>query len=258
MDRMPRVTDPDAAIYTSDLSIARASADTRVVDGVSLRVLPGETIAVMGATGSGKSSLASCLAGADHRDLRVVGGMGEVAGISLRAGGRARRIRAYRTGHLAQGVNSTLPSRLTISEIVAEPITARDRKVNERALALRVASLLDELQLPIGASEKYPYELSSGMRQRVAIARSLVLDPKVLIADEPLANLDVDVRPAVRDALLRRTADGMALLVVTNERDLVTDLGAQVLVLRAGHPVGVGPRLDDVLWTPDEATRIAG
>ncbi|CAL4859644.1 putative ABC transporter ATP-binding protein [Microbacterium sp. MM2322] len=258
MDRMPRVTDPDAAIFCSDLSIARASADTRVVDGVSFRVLPGETIAVMGATGSGKSSLASCLAGADHRDLRVVGGTGEVAGVSLRARGRAGRIRSYRTGHLGQGVNSALPSRLTISDIVAEPITARDRKVNQRALALRVASLLDELQLPIGASEKFPYELSSGMRQRVAIARSLVLDPQVLIADEPYANLDVDVRPAVRDALRRRTTGGMALLVVTNERELVTDLDAQVLVLREGHPVGVGSRLDDVRWTPDEATRIGG
>lgn len=258
MDRMPRVNDPDAAIFCSDLSIARASADTRVVDGVSIRLMPGETLAVMGATGSGKSSLASCLAGADQRDLRIVGGTGEVARISLRARGRARRIRGYRTGHLAQGVNSSLPSRLTISEIVAEPITGRDRKVNERALALRVAALLDELQLPIGASEKYPYELSSGMRQRVAIARSLVLDPQVLIADEPYANLDVDVRPAVRDALLRRIEDGMALLVVTNERELVTDLAAQVLVLRAGHPVGVGRHLDDVLWTPDEATRIGG
>lgn len=255
---MPRVTEPDAAIYCSDLSIARVSADTRVVDGVSLRVAPGEVVAVMGATGSGKSSLASCLAGADHRDLRIVGGVGEVAGISLRARGRARRVLTYRTGHLRQGANSDLPARLTISEIVAEPITARDRKVNERALALRVASLLDELQLPIGASEKYPYELSSGMRQRVAIARSLVLDPTVLIADEPYANLDVDVRPAVLDALRRRVDDGMALLVVTNERELVADLEAQVLVLRAGHPIGVGPTLDDVLWTPDEATRIGG
>lgn len=255
---MPRLTDPDAAISCSDLSVARASADTRVVDGVTIRLLPGEALAVMGATGSGKSSLAAFLAGADARDLRVVGGSAEVAGVPVRARGRARRIRTFRTGHLAQGAGAALPPRLTISEIVAEPITGRDRKVNEKALALRVAALLDELQLPIGASEKYPYELSSGMRQRVAIARSLVLDPKVLIADEPYANLDVDVRPAVRDAFVRRMADGTALVVVTNERDLVADLAAQVLVLRAGHPVGVGPSLDEVLWTPDEATRIGG
>lgn len=255
---MPRVDDPDAAVSCEDLSVARASAGMRVVDGVTIRLLPGEAIAVMGSTGSGKSSLAAALAGVDHRNLKVAGGRAEVAGVPLRARGRARRIRSYRTGYLAQGANSALPSRLTTAEIVAEPITARDRKVNERALALRVASLLDELQLPIGASEKYPYELSSGMRQRVAIARSLVLDPRVLIADEPYANLDIDVRPAVRDALLRRAADGTALVVVTNDRELVTDLGAQVLVLREGHPIGVGRGLDDMLWTPDEATRIGG
>ena len=255
---MPRLIDSDAAISCDDLSVARSTAETRGVDGGGFRLRAGEVLAVMGATGSGKSSLAACLAGADPRSLRVVGGTAEVAGISLRARGKARRIRSYRTGYLAQGSNSALPSRLTIAEIVAEPITARDRKVNDRALALRVASLLDELQLPIGASEKYPYELSSGMRQRVAIARSLVLDPVVMIADEPYANLDVDVRPAVAAALGRRVADGMALLVVTNERDLVEELGARVLVLRDGHPIGIGPSLDALLWTPDEATRIGG
>ncbi|HCJ50187.1 MAG TPA: ABC transporter ATP-binding protein [Microbacterium sp.] len=254
---MVRANDPEAAIRCDDLSIARSSAGVRVVDGVTFRLAPGESLAVMGATGSGKSSLAAALAGAEPRDLTVVGGTAEVAGIPLRARGRARRIRTFRTGYLAQGSNAHLPARLTVAEIVAEPITTRDRKVNERALALRVASLLDELHLPIGSSDKYPYELSSGMRQRVAIARSLVLDPTVLIADEPYANLDVDVRPAVLEALSRRVIDGMALVAVTNERELVEGLGAGILVLRAGHTVGVGPDLDHLSWTPDESTRIA-
>lgn len=258
MGRMVRPIDPDATVFCDDLSVARVSAGIRVVDGVSLRLAAGEAIAVMGATGSGKSSLAAALAGAEPRDLTMVGGVAEVAGIPLRARGRSRRIRLYRTGHLAQGANAALPSRLTVAEIVSEPITTRDRKVNQRALDLRIADLLDELHLPIGAAAKYPYELSSGMRQRVAIARSLVLDPAVLIADEPYANLDVDVRPAVRDALVRRREDGMALVAVTNERELVTDLAARVLVLRAGHPIGIGANLDDMQWTPDEATTITG
>ncbi|MDJ1115329.1 ATP-binding cassette domain-containing protein [Microbacterium dauci] len=255
---MVRTTDPEAAVLCDDLSVARGSAGMRVVDGVSFRLAPGEAIAVMGATGSGKSSLAAALAGTEPRDVRMVGGVAEVAGIPLRARGRARRIRTYRTGHLAQGANSALQSQLTVADIVAEPITTRDRKVNQRALDLRIADLLDELHLPIGAAARYPYELSSGMRQRVAIARSLVLDPAVLIADEPYANLDVDVRPAVRDALVRRRDDGMAIVAVTNERELVTDLGAAVLVLRAGHTIGIGPSIDDMQWTPDEATSIAG
>lgn len=248
--------DAAASVRCDDLSIQRAPVGMRVVDGVTFSLRPGESLAVMGATGSGKSSLAAALAGSQPRELTIVGGSAEVAGFSLRARGRARRIRTFRTGYLAQGSNSTLPARFTVSEIVAEPITTRDRKVNESALALRVAALLDELHLPIGAAQKYPYELSSGMRQRVAIARSLVLDPSVLIADEPYANLDVDARPAVLDALVRRCENGMSVVAVTNDRDLVSGLGAQVLVLRSGYTVGVGPNLDELRWTPDEATRI--
>ena len=120
--------------------------------------------------------------------------------------------------------------------MIGEPITSRDRRVNARALAVRVATLLDELMLPLGAAAKYPYELSAGMRQRVAFARALVLQPRILIADEPFANMDVEVRKAARDAILRRRRDyGMSALIVTNDVDVVRELDADVLVLRGGH-----------------------
>lgn len=151
-----------------------------------------------------------------------------------------------------------MPARLTVGEVIGEPVTSRDRRVNERALALRVAGLLDELQLPLGAAAKYPYELSSGMRQRVALARALVLNPRLFVGDDPYANLDLEVRKAARDALLRRRdEDGMAIVVVTNDAETVRDLDADVLVLRAGRPVGFGHGTADVLWTPDEGARIA-
>lgn len=252
---MAHSADAAVVLRCRDLSIARGS--TRVVDGLSFSLTSGAALAVMGSTGSGKSSLADLLAGHDD-GLRVVGGEAEVVGISVRRGGRARRVRTFSTGYLAQNAGGVLPSRLTVSEVVAEPITSRDRRVNQRALAVRVARLLDELELPLGAAAKYPYELSSGMRQRVALARALVLEPRVFIGDGTYTGLDVEVRTAVRDALLRRRDEGMALLLITNETDTARELGAEVLVMRQGHVVAYGRDADSLTWTPGQEMRLAG
>ncbi len=253
---MVRRSSDDAGIRARDLSIARGSDVGRVVEGVTIDLPRGAALAVMGPTGSGKSSLAGILAGADDDSLSVVGGEAWVDGLPVRKGGRTLRVRRYVTGFLAQGAGASLPPRLTVSEIISEPITSRDHRVNARALAVRVASLLDELELALGSATKYPYELSAGMRQRVALARALVLDPRVFVGDEPYANLDVEVRQAARRALQRRQAEhGMSLLIVTNEVDAVRELRAGALVLRSGHPVAYGPEVDDLLWTPDGASR---
>ena len=257
---MARRKDADVAIRSTDLSIARSRRGApaqRVIDGVSFVLPHATTLAVMGPTGAGKSSLAAALAGADESGLGVVGGDAWVEGISVRRPGRSHRLLTYLTGHLPQSAGARLPARLTVSEVITEPITSRDRHVNERALAVRVATLLDELMLPLGAAAKYPYELSAGMRQRVAFARALVLQPRILVADEPFANMDVEVRKAAREAILRRRDDfGMAALIVTNEAEVARELDADVLVLRAGHAVAYGHGADDLLWTPSgEADR---
>ncbi len=253
---MPRRDDALPAIRATDLSLARGGV--RVVDGVTFTLARGGALAVMGPTGAGKSSLAALLSGIRDDALSVAGGDAEVEGISVRSRGRKLRMRTYVTGYLGQGAGTDLPSRLTVAETIGEPITARDRRVNARALAIRVAGLLDELELPLGAATKYPYELSSGMRQRVALARALVLQPRVFIGDDPYANLDLEVRQAARDALLRRRRDDrMALLIVTNDAETVRELDADVLVLHAGHTVGFGHGTHDVLWTPGGADRLA-
>lgn len=252
---MPSRRETDAAVVTSDLGIAHARAlrtgAGRAVDGVSIEVTPGHALVVRGATGSGKSSLLAVLAGdVEEGGLEIVGGDAWVDGLSLRKGGRTRRAVQYHVGYLAQRAGAELDPRMTAAELIGDPITSRDRKASPRAVALRTAALLDEMRLPLGAATKYPYELSAGMRQRVAFARALVLQPKVLVADDPLANLDVDVRDAVIGAIrVRQEAHGMTAVLGSNDAEIAQELGADVLVLRHGHAVAMGP-VDGIRWSP--------
>ncbi|WP_295011166.1 ATP-binding cassette domain-containing protein [uncultured Microbacterium sp.] len=250
---MARATeDGSAAIVCEDIVIDRIghSAPTRAIDGVSFSLPAGELMCISGATGSGKSTLVSALAGATDPSIRVVGGSATVCGVSVRHPGRRLRELTYRVGFLPQSAGAGLTPQLTVQEIIAEPILQRERRVNVKALAIRVATLLDELHLPLGLASSFPYELSAGMRQRVAIARSFVLEPRVLIADEPLANLDLEVRHVVFDAITRRRRDqGMAALLVSNDAAFARELGAETLMIREGHVVARGSGAD-LLWTP--------
>lgn len=244
--------DPSIAIDCDDIVIDRQghSAPTRAIDGVSFRLPVGELMCIAGATGSGKSTLVRALAGIADPSIRIVGGDARVCGVGVRHPGRRLRELTYRTGYVPQNGGAGLTPQLTVHELIAEPILQRERKVNTRALAIRVATLLDELHLPLGTAAKFPYELSAGMRQRIAIARAFVLEPKVLLADEPLANLDLEVRHVVFEAIARRrTGQGMAALLVSNDAAFARELGAETLMIREGHVIarGIGA---DLVWTP--------
>jgi peptide/nickel transport system ATP-binding protein len=139
---------------------------------------------------------------------------------------------------------------MKVAEIVADPLLSRQHRVNRRAVSVRVAGLLDELGLALGVADRFPYELSAGMRQRVAIARALMLDPRLLVADEPFAGVDVTAKPLVASALARRRTAGLACLLVTSDRGLITDIDADVLVLHEGHAVAYGHGTEGLLWSP--------
>lgn len=244
----------DAAVECRDLSIVRGRRDARrrVVDGVTFAVPRGGALAVFGVTGAGKSSLLHTLAGDGDAPLRVDGGAAWVRGIRVGRRGRAHRRLTYTVGLVGQDDSAGLPAPLTVSDIIGEPVTGRDRDVDRRALAMRIAGLLDELGLSLGVADRYPYELSAGMRQRVVVARALMLNPAVLAADGLLAHLDVRARALVADAVQRRRrAYGMALLLAGNDVATARRFTAGVLVLHRGHTVAVGPSLDALRWTPD-------
>ncbi|WP_156759725.1 ATP-binding cassette domain-containing protein [Microbacterium karelineae] len=255
--RIPELT--DWAVRADDLSVSRGRGPdaVRAVDGVTAELPYSGALCVSGSTGSGKSSLAAALAGG-RRDTRIVGGSATVCGVSARRPGRARSVLTYRVGYLSQDAGPGLDPDLTVGESIVLPIVAREPKVARRGLEVRVSNLLDEVRLPLGASGKFPHELSAGMRQRVALARALVMDPRLLIADEPLTGIDVEVRHVVRDAILRRRAEwGMAAFVVTNDSAFADEIGADRIVLDQGSVVTTRRAGEDPIVTPGAEDALA-
>ena len=252
---MERVTPSSAdsrAIVVDDVSVDfpahGISGAHRAVDGVSFSAEWGDVVGIMGESGSGKSSLLRVLA-ADHLRPSGQNPAPQIVGGAIRVGtSSVRRLRRrdlarfdFDVAFLRQDAADTLDPERTAAEIVAAPILERDRRYNRTSLDMRVATLLDELMLPLGTMTKYPFELSAGQRQRVALARTLALDPKILIADEPTAGIDISVRSAVSDLVDRRRAAGdFTAVFVTHDIDLLRSLRGRVFALHSGSVVGVG------------------
>jgi ABC-type glutathione transport system ATPase component len=246
------------AIFASDLSMRypsrRPDSGDLVVNGVSIDLAQGDIIAVVGETGSGKSTLASAIAGAaetgDPHSPVVHGGTLRVLGYTIHNLSDRKRDRlTLRVGYLPQDGGSQLAARLTVAENVAAPIYERDRRFNQLDAGEAVATLIDSVRLPLGVLGRYPHELSRGQRQRVAIAKALILEPALLVADDPTSGIDATVRTTILDIIreLQQSRQFSALVVSTDLGEVrrVTD---QVVVMHRGTVVGQG-RIDDVLDT---------
>ncbi|MEJ3403190.1 ABC transporter ATP-binding protein [Rathayibacter sp. YIM 133350] len=248
-------------IVASDLTVeypAHGPSPAYVaVRGLNLTVHPGEVLGLLGRSGSGKSTVARVLAGRFMQAARgevhpvITGGDAQVFGESLRRLSRRRADRLmFEVGYVAQDAAANLRGDLTVAEVVGEPILLRDRHYNRKALEARVVTLVDAVRLPLGVLSKYPYELSSGQRQRLAIARALVLDPALLIADEPTAALDATVRHAIIDLVGElQQHSAFAALVISHDLAILRRVADRIAVLDGGMLVGLGP-IDEVLANP--------
>lgn len=252
---------PDPAILVSDLSVeypARGASPSCVaLRGVSFRLEAGQSIGVLGETGSGKSTLASVLAGrglplrSGEPGPRISGGDATVLGHSLRHA-RKRDLAevTFHVGYLPQEGAATLEPTLSVQDNVSLPIFERDHHYNRRAAGERAALMLDTVHLPLSVLAKYPYELSAGQRQRVALAKALVLGPQVLVVDEPTAGIDATVRDAVIDLLARlREHAGFTAVIVSHDLAVLRRATDVSIVLQGGRPVGYGP-IEEVLAEP--------
>ena len=201
----------------------RGRAARRILDGVDLDVAAGELVAVVGRSGCGKSTLLHLLGGLDTSDAGTV----EIAGERL-DGRRADAVRRRRVGFVFQAFH--LVPELTGAEnvLLAARLPGSLPGARERARALVTRLGLDDVA---GA---LPHELSGGEQQRLAVARAVVNDPAVLLADEPTGNLDEASGAVVLDLLRERAGEGRAVVVVTHERT-VTARADRVVTLREGR-----------------------
>ncbi len=213
----------------------RGKRAARAVDGVNLDIASGEIVALVGESGCGKTTLARTMLGLERPTRGQVSYQGRPLSYRISA------LRDYRRAVqlVLQDPTGSLNPRHTVYEAVAEGVRIHHLDNEEQ----RVASALARcgLRPPERFFQRYPHELSGGQRQRVVIAGALVLDPKVLVADEPVASLDASVRGEILALLLRlRDELGLAALVVTHDLGLAWNIADRLAVMYLGRIVEVG------------------
>ncbi len=253
------MTDAPPVVIADDLTIAypakRNGQRADAVVGASFELDAGEVLAVVGEAGSGKSTLAKTIAGRAGLGVagspEIVGGSLDVLGHRVRGiSARKRDKLTFRTGYLPQDGGSLLEAHLTVGENVAEPIYARDRYFNQREAGMAVATLIDAVRLPLATMNMYPHELSRGQRQRVAIAKALILEPALLVADDPTAGIDVIARSPILDAIRDiQQQRSFSAFIVTADLAEVQRVSDRVAVMSRGMIVGLGP-VEQVLANP--------
>ena len=214
----------------------------RVLNGVSYSVDAGETLAVLGESGSGKSVTAQAVMGIlDVPPAVVTGGEIRYRGENLLAASEDRRteVRARGIAMVFQDALSALNPVFTVGFQIEEQLRVRLGMTRKEARA-RAIELLDLVRIPHARRRvrQYPHEFSGGMRQRAMIAMSLALDPEVLIADEPTTALDVTVQAQIMDLLAEIQAERhMGLVLITHDLGVVAEVADRIAVMYAGRIV---------------------
>lgn len=219
-------------------SFLRRTAPLRAVDGVSLEVHSGETVGLVGESGSGKSSLLRALLALDRPRSGEVRLLGQNFGAAR--GATLRRLRRSIQVVLQDPVGSFDP-RWRVAQLIAEPCHALDDGPDGAALRASVAAALEEVGLRAADGSRYPHEFSGGERQRIAIARALILKPAVIAFDEAVSALDVLVRAQIL-TLLAELAERLhlAYLFVSHDLHVVRAIADRVYVMQEGRIVEQG------------------
>ncbi|MEO6943519.1 MAG: ABC transporter ATP-binding protein [Lacisediminihabitans sp.] len=239
---MSSLTKGDEAVRISDLNVTFATdgGDVRAVDGVSLSVKAGEVLAIVGESGSGKTVTAKTILGLLPETATTSGvvliGKDNVIEVSH---ARLREIRGTGVAMVFQEPSTALNPVFTIGWQIAEGLRAHG-KYSRAAARAKAIEILEKVGIPdaVHRVDYYPHQFSGGQKQRIVIAMALVLDPELIVADEPTTALDVTVQAEILD-LLRRCRDEFdtAIVLITHNMGVVADLADRVAVMYEGKLV---------------------
>ena len=216
----------------------------QAVNGVSFDIGEGERLGLVGESGSGKTTIALAL-------LRLIRPPGQIEGGEMRLDGvdllslfeeEMRQVRLAKIALVAQGAMNSLNPVLRVKEQIRDGFHDHGTRMSPRAFEARVADLLHSVGLRREVADRYPHELSGGMKQRVCIAIAISLRPKLIIADEPTSALDVVVQRQVMDTLLAVQEElGAAIILIGHDMGLMAQVVDRVGIMYAGNLAEVSP-----------------
>jgi peptide/nickel transport system ATP-binding protein len=226
---------------TSGAILQRRVASVKAVSDVSFSVPPGTTFGLVGESGCGKTTIGKMIVALEKPNSGAIT-LGDMDVTKLSGGELRRKRRDLQL--MFQDPHSSLDPRMRVGAIIGEPLAVQHLG-NRRAQQDRVFELLTEVGLPRNAVERYPHEFSGGQRQRIGLARALTLNPRLIVADEPVSALDVSIRAQVLNLMKRLQAThGLTYVVISHDLAVVKYMAERIGVMYLGKLVELGSAQD--------------